>query len=121
MWRISTIKLILQWETVPKFNTLIDAGKEEVGWCVDVNGKEAGRGSNQYGMTKETCFAQCKAGSSYKGCTLYGDSTCFTCSGNVVKGNGASGYTCYLTPDSSMLFLCWTLNINVIIPDSLFE
>ena len=80
------------------------AVKEEVGWCVDANGKEDGRIGNQDGMTKETCYAQCRAGSSYTGCAHRG-TTCTTYSGNVVKGSGDSRYTCYLSPESGMLYM----------------
>ena len=92
----------------------MDADNKWVGWCVDANGNEAGRGNNQPGMTKEACYAQCKGQGPYKGCTYCGD-TCVTYSGNVVRGNGVSGFTCYLTRNNTQqriiyfLFLLYSL------------
>ena len=79
---------------------------ELVGWCVDSTGGEAGREDNQPGMTKEDCYAQCEAGSMFKGCTYHAaSSNCIRYSGNVVKSTGelctelrCTEYTCYLQP-----------------------
>lgn len=94
-----------------KFNTLLIAGKEEVGSCVIGTGNKAGKPKVQKGMTKETCYAQCQSGSSYKGCSigivegLYSD-MCNIYTEKVVGTDGKSGHTCYFpfTPAPSMLY-----------------
>ena len=70
-----------------------------MGWCVDANGDQPGKGPYQGGMTEHDCYEQCQQGSRFKGCAYNAaGSRCITYSGNVLIGNGHSAYTCYLTP-----------------------
>ena len=66
---------------------------------MDATGQEAGRGSIFINIaTANACYEICDADGALKGCTYHArGKKCIPYYGNVVKGSGNIGYTCYIT------------------------
>ena len=87
---------------------VIDNWETALGWCIDVNGQQAGRRNNetQSMLTEEECFKQfCEKSSEYKGCTHHTATyECIPYTGDIVTGNGVMGYKCHYRAGAQINF-----------------
>ena len=72
---------------------------------MDEDNEEDGRSDSLEGYTLERCNALCEANSTLNGCTfMESTKNCTTYTGDIVRGTGDGGYSCYYRAGTQINF-----------------